>query len=375
MTVRVIAVCMLDSIHAARWLEQFRERDIQFLLLPSSPHRNVHPRLEAIVGSQRDSKYLLHPVFRYCGVPLWLLDQILLNFVRATILRETIKKFKPDYVHAMELQNAGYITLRAMGKGKPPGVRIISTNWGSDIFWFRRFAKHKRKLAKLMQITDVYSAECRRDIDLAKEMGFQGETKPVFPNSGGFTDEELSMPKASLDQRNIIAVKGYQGWSGRAKIALFALEELSGELRDLEIVVFSANSNVVRLAKRIRRRSGLNIKTHKKGALSHRQILTIMSQARIYVGVSRTDGISTSMLEAMAMGAIPVQSASSCANEWYDESGVIISDLQVVTIKNAILAGLTKSEDKKHSDVNARTIKLRASRDSGLLVTAGFYEP
>jgi len=39
---------------------------------------------------------------------------------------------------------------------------------------------------------------------------------------------------------------------------------------------------------------------------NHAAILDLFGVARVYLGVSVTDGISTSMLEAMAMGAFPI---------------------------------------------------------------------
>jgi glycosyltransferase involved in cell wall biosynthesis len=44
------------------------------------------------------------------------------------------------------------------------------------------------------------------------------------------------------------------------------------------------------------------------------------------VGHSLSEGISTSMLEAMAMGAIPIQTCTSCADEWIinGEAGFLV---------------------------------------------------
>jgi glycosyltransferase involved in cell wall biosynthesis len=45
-------------------------------------------------------------------------------------------------------------------------------------------------------------------------------------------------------------------------------------------------------------------------------LLEYLSKAKIYVGASRSDGISTSFLEALCLGAYPIQTNTSCANEW-----------------------------------------------------------
>jgi glycosyltransferase involved in cell wall biosynthesis len=50
--------------------------------------------------------------------------------------------------------------------------------------------------------------------------------------------------------------------------------------------------------------------------LSHEQMLQLFDRARIYISSSKSDGISTSFLEALVSGAYPIQSNTSCADEW-----------------------------------------------------------
>jgi glycosyltransferase involved in cell wall biosynthesis len=45
-------------------------------------------------------------------------------------------------------------------------------------------------------------------------------------------------------------------------------------------------------------------------------MLKYFAHARAYLGVSVSDAISTSMLEAMALGSFPIQTDSSCCSEW-----------------------------------------------------------
>jgi hypothetical protein len=40
------------------------------------------------------------------------------------------------------------------------------------------------------------------------------------------------------------------------------------------------------------------------------------SKSRVYIGCSESDGISTSFLESLVTGAYPIQTNTSCANEW-----------------------------------------------------------
>lgn len=71
---------------------------------------------------------------------------------------------------------------------------------------------------------------------------------------------------------------------------------------------------------------------------SHEDILKIFGQARIYLGLSISDAISTSLMEAIVMGAFPIQSNTSCADEWIidGKSGFIVPPEDPDIIASAI---------------------------------------
>jgi hypothetical protein len=365
---------MLDSIHSARWLEQFSHQEFDFVLFPSSPNRRVHPQLKALLERNTTANYKIVPLGKWFGLPLWIMDKFANNFFRGALLRWTIERHKPDILHALELQNAGYVSLRALSKYKSDGLRFIATNWGSDIFWFQRFPKHRAKLEALLKLADAYSAECHRDVALAIELGFTGEALPVIPNAGGFSKADLSLPLLPPDKRKTIALKGYHGWVGRAKVSLEAVRELAEELGQYQFVVYSANRSVIKLAKQVAKETGLDITAHAKGSLSHQQVLELFAKSKIYVGLSESDGISTSMLEAMAMGAIPVQTSTACCDEWFKDSGVAVTEISVEAVKSAIRKGLRLAENPVNSEKNLETIKARASAEMVKKVALTFYD-
>ena len=75
--------------------------------------------------------------------------------------------------------------LRALSTYKPKDLKFRVTNWGSDIFWFQRFPKDKVKVKKLLQLADAYSADCERDVMLARNLRITDQIMPVIPNAGG----------------------------------------------------------------------------------------------------------------------------------------------------------------------------------------------
>jgi len=373
---RVLVVGMLDSVHLSKWVELFEGEDAEFWLFPSSPHRRIHPNLKELFRRRGRAFFRIVPMGAQLGLPLWLLDKIFSNAFRAFYLRILIWAIKPQFVHALELQNAGYIVSKTLGlmpleASKPT---FVATNYGSDIYWFSKYPRHYRKLKDLLENLDIYAAECQRDVELARELGFSRRVMPVLPNAGGFKTSQLSGELLPPDQRPLIMVKGYHGWVGRAHIAVQALESISTELNDYEIAFYSCNLSTRRLAKRMAKRTGLKVTAYSKGALSHDEMVEKFSRSLIYVGLSLSDGISTSMLEAMAMGAIPVQTSTACCDEWFSETGVAIQSLTVedvaLGIQTAIGLALTTDSAVK----NRETIRARASREEIAKQALAFYQ-
>ena len=101
--------------------------------------------------------------------------------------------------------------------------------------------------------------------------------------------------------------------------------------------------------------------------------MKLFEEAKIYVGVSRSDGISTSLLEAMAMGAIPVQTSTSCCEEWFQDTGVVVHEISRKSIADAILTGLDLAKTQSNSDRNRQTIREKASADKTFVAAKTFY--
>ena len=340
---RVVAVGMFDSIHFARWLERFQGENLEFFLFPSGPHRQIHPKLLKLSNATSEASFYLPKHQRWLGLPAWLIDRLLGPTVRHRVLRNLIDRVRPNYIHALEMQNAGYLVLETLRDDDKFDGKLVVTNYGSDIYWFQKSTKHREKLSALLGIADKYYAECDRDIELAQQLGFSGDVTPALPNSFVF-DEEIQAIELG-GQRRVIAVKGYHGWAGRAIPAIRALADISDSLKGYQIIVYSSNLITVFECLRQRVMGRIAPQFFRKGKLPHSQLLQIFAHSSIHVGLSRTDGLSTGTLEAVALGAIPVQSSSSCISEVIGKRGVNVETLERDEIASALLLGLAKAQD------------------------------
>jgi glycosyltransferase involved in cell wall biosynthesis len=119
-------------------------------------------------------------------------------------------------------------------------------------------------------------------------------------------------------------LKGYQHFAGRALVGIRALERCADALAGYTVVLYSPSEDVRLAAELFAARSGVELKVIPQGA-PRREILAHHGRARVSMGLSIGDGISTSFLEALVMGALPVQSDTACACEWArDGEGVLV---------------------------------------------------
>jgi glycosyltransferase involved in cell wall biosynthesis len=368
---------MVDSIHVARWIAQFDPTEVKFILFPSGPNRRVHPKILEMIakGKKFDNQITIVPFGGKLSLALWALDKFFNDRIRGLLLRRILKKALPDFIHALELQHAGYLTMRALAD-KSITTPFIATNYGSDIYWFQQFPRHKAKIQSILHRADLYSAECQRDYLLARNLGFEGVELPLGPNAGGVELAGNHFGFQAPSKRKAIAIKGYHGWVGRALVALDAVESLHHELRDYEIVVYSANLKVARRALQIGKKLGLRVSVHKKNSLSHQEVLDIFGKARIYVGLSLSDGISTSLLEAMSMGAFPIQTSTSCADEWITpgKSGVLIRTLNADEVLSAIELALKDDAFVDEAvEINKEALRSKANPEALKQSAKAFY--
>ncbi len=355
---RVLIVGMADSVHLARWLEQFESECYEFTIISSSPHRRVHPKIESLISrevSPGTATYKMPWISRYLSLPMWMFDRVLDDVLRGLLIHIYAKLLNPAFIHANELQNAGYASLKALklakGKNFP---KLFSTNYGSEIVWFQSFPRHKERLVSLLKASTAFSAECIRDYQLARNLGFSGIEMPLMPVAGG---SRFSVSEAF--ERKTIAIKGYQNHWGRALTVLDVIEKEREHLKGFIIELFSCNRSVIQRAKKLQRTTDLEIVYHPKGSLSHEGMMGLFSRSIAYIGFSMSDGISTSMIEAMANGAIPIQTCTSCADEWvaHNKSGFILGPDDKKGLQEAIQAIISGEFDSASArEINKKVI-------------------
>jgi len=380
---RILFVAMSNSIHTARWIHELEELGWDIHLFPSWV-QEIHPAIKDVTVHGFDFRpENINESVRFAGaVPLSLPHisnraNIILKMFRnySSLSRNTektdqeqslirvIKKIKPDIIHTLEMQHAGYLALKAkeiMGDSFPPW---IYTPWGSDIYLFGRLTSHREKIKKMLAACDYFGPKSKRDIRLAKEFGFKGEFLPVLPGNGGLDTTKLRScwQPGRCSDRKVILVKGYQGVMNRALVALHAIEMCSDILKDYSILIYSAVTEDVKIKTQLISHD-LGIPITILSPKSHEEMLNLYGQARISIGLSISDGVPNSLLESMVMGTFPIESNTSCANEWitHGETGFIVPPEDPERVAEAIRNAVTNDNlINQSAEVNFRIAQKR----------------
>ena len=256
-------------------------------------------------------------------------------------LTKCIRDLDPDLVHSMEVQFAGYLTLEAKRRiGRANFPPWLLSNWGSDVLLFQKLRGHLPILQQVFREIDGYWSECGRDVKIARDFDYRGKVFEPIPASGGMLMKEPAVSAPST--RRLMLVKGYHGWAGRGLHILSAVYLAAPELRHLRIRVTFSNSVTARMTQQIRERTGLDIDVEPY-VEKHSDALQRLGESRVVVGLGISDGISTTLLEAMTLGTFPVLADTSCACEWIDNGthGMIVSPHDTAALAAALVRAAT----------------------------------
>lgn len=254
----------------------------------------------------------------------YLLDKALSRTInlRSIQLNRLITLGKYDFVHALEFQSAGYLIAESW-PNRPTNSQLLVTNWGSDIYFFQDIQNHRQMITKVLKLAHLYSAECQRDYELASGLGFNGRFLPLIPNSFKSSRDFNFNAVLNPEVRSQVIVKAYGEKFGLGSITLRVIEELLNKDPRLMGLAYSVTPDLISSAKKLENQFGFRFRYHTvSNPISHTDLMAQFAVSRIYIGASRSDGISTSFLEALDMGAYPIQTNTSCAAEWLDKGAI-----------------------------------------------------
>lgn len=315
---KILFVCQ-QYIHAARWINQLKYSDhdvFVFDCLDATIHEELEWTSHFTNWSKRKIPKLKGENFIRKKNP-FLYDKIesVFQVSPSEKLIEIIDEIKPDLVHSLEMQSQTYHVLKARRKRN---FKWAYFSWGSDIYLYQNQKKHRKKMQQVFSMLDYLFVDNNRDIKLARELNYQQAVSGVFPGGGGYHLQSFEKFEKPFNNRDLILIKGYHHWAGRALQVLESIELIINDIKEYEIYVYSAHNIVIEKIEELNKKYNLSIQySSRKNQITHDELLRLFGKAKIAIGNNITDGIPNTLLESIILGAFPIQSNPGNVSEDY----------------------------------------------------------
>jgi glycosyltransferase involved in cell wall biosynthesis len=242
------------------------------------------------------------------------------------VFQNYLNQIQPDIVHSFEMKLSGLPIFPIM---KNNNIPWIYSSWGSDVFFYKELGVSTEQVTACLQRVNYLITDCKRDFNLLQQLGYKNTFLGVFPGNGGISFTNYAIKPCN--QRKYILIKGYEDGVGKAIAVLKAFQyNLWQLISSYEIVIFSADKEVIDFVRNSRFYDEFQPLIFPRNEfVPNETLLEIMNDSVIYIGNSISDGMPNSLLEAMGMGAFPIQSNPGGVTEeviTHGKNGFLISD-------------------------------------------------
>jgi hypothetical protein len=352
---RILFVCDTGCVHTARWVAQLQGTGWDLHLFDPC-NRLVHESLENVHiytgwkkplvprGTRIHYRWPFLRARHFMARNFPAIWKLILPDAEKRLAR-LIRRLKPDCIHGLGLQDRGAFVLGAKKfLGGELDASWIYSCQGSDIYFFRQFPDQAGVIREVLEGCDFYMCNCDRDVQLARENGLRGEVLGLFQGGGGFPIDEMraACPVAPASRRRVIAVKGLETQFGNALLTIEALRRCAATLSGYKIKFYQAHAVTREAAQAFAEETRLDVEIIPR--INYREFWTLFGEARLAIGVSRSDGVPNTMIEAMILGAFPVQTDPGGASaEWIEHgrNGLLVPHDDPDAIAAAVTQGLS----------------------------------
>ncbi len=360
-----ILLVSMPSLHFFRWAEQLESsgHEVFWFDIVDGNATDRLPWVKKINGWKLKFPKLKGRYFIKQKLPFfYILLRPLIERNVETAFEKLIKDLKPDLVHSFAMQVSCVPVIKVMEKYS--NQKWIYSSWGSDLYNLESVKLKKSQALRIIRRVDYFISDCFRDYQIMKDFHFEGIYLGCFPGGGGYDFAAINKYILTpISSRKIILVKGYQGNLGRCLEVLKALENISEHLSEYKLVIFSAEPEVVSFSENLKLKKDLNLLILTKDKFQpQEEILKLMGKSLIYIGNSISDGMPNTLLEAVVMGAFPIQSNPGGATSeiiTHEKNGFLIENPEnIEEIQNLILKALLNKTLKEQAfAINQNEIK------------------
>lgn len=308
------------------------------------------------------------------------LAHLLRHYFGPATISKQVEKFhailqteKPDLVHALRIPFEGMLASYT-----PTGIPLFISTWGND---FTLHAPSTPQMGMMtrqaLQRADALVSDTQRDIVLARDWGFD-RSKPSLrvPGNGGLDMQELLNITRGLQKADPPQVINPRGLRAYVRTDTF--------FKAIPLVLAKSPEVKFLCASMAGQAEALDW-VHKLGIANNVSLLPYLSQPELWktyaksqvtLSISTHDGTPNTLLEAMALGCLPICGDLESIREWIvpDKNGVLIDPSNPVALANAILWSLEHQDfQAEAANWNAELIRSQANLDSVRTKMKEFY--
>ncbi|MBL7074892.1 glycosyltransferase [candidate division KSB1 bacterium] len=353
-------ICYLadaTSVHTINWLQFFSQKGHDIYLITDTENPIDH------VTTINVGECLVKPNIPFLSATIQIAEKV-------RRIKKHLSKIKPDILHAHYATNYG--VLAALSHFHP----YILTLHGSDLLvdynkdWISQiFVKIAVTRADIITSASHYLTKVLQSTGLrTKEVcTFQYgiDIKKFFP----LERVKRNLGKTVVSTRYLIP-------KYRADVLIDAISLVIKRIPDVKFVIVGDGELRKKFIEKIKN-LGLENQVEFLGNISHDHIPDVLRKADVYVSTSPSDGLSVSLLEAMACGLFPIVTDIP-ANRLLIENGkngLLFPVGNAERLAENICTALEKP-DSWRSDIleNIKTIQRRWNRDDNLGLMEEIYK-
>ncbi len=382
--------------HARRWIEYFGSTDNEVLLLSTYPCKplgdidirvlpglfrpgNTFVKSSEVEDTEEKKpkqgglvKLLLKYGVDSVARPIWHRLSSVDVIWQSRSANRILEEFQPDVVHALRIPNETFVLSRVKATPK------IASAWGQDfIYNCKHYAIHRWLTKKALKRIDAFTADCERDLNLARDFGYTGAISRYFPTNGGVDFRVFSEGIKHQQRKPVLVYARGFGPYLRPDVLFECVAKLVPQFPELVLRVIAPPAQMEFISARIRQ-FGIPDENHSVEPFqSPTEWADTLQNAMAYVSPSVSDGTPNGMLESMACGALPIMGNIESVREWIEHrrNGFLFdpesSDALLPCLEECIRDWNFR---QVAAEKNREIINERCSRETVFPAIADFYD-
>ncbi len=372
----------LESIHLRRWIQHFIERGHQVSLLSYSGESvqmeglKVHSLLENGSGDTQPLPSNSAPPTAPPRAPEWaqrllpfglLTAKMSLKWLRHGI-KKKLKEIQPDILHGHFLVEYG---LYAAITGFSP---LVVSAWGSDLLLHpqrsllnRLLVRYTAKRSSLFHVASPFM------VTKLEEMGLRHDN--IVIANLGVGEEFLDVQTQSTAGRSVLVSTRKLGQVYNPATLIRAMKLVSKD--HPQVLLRLAGEGPLRQGlEALVAELGLQANVEFLGSLSEEDVKQTLSEADLYLSTSLSDSASIALLEAMAVGLLPIVSDIAGNREWITDgvNGFLVDPHDTDTMAARITLALSRADWRQEvCQQNKEIVKQRALRKNQMDIVEQAY--